>query len=78
MAYYEPSHLDLQCLQNHVFFCLALYKLRSFLCKRHYENLHLSIQCWDLTVLIFHRSSLGGVISSPNVESDACNVGKNF
>ena len=26
-AHYEPSHLDLQCLQNQLLLCLALYGL---------------------------------------------------
>ena len=30
MAHYEPSHLDLQCLQNQLLLCLALYRLKNF------------------------------------------------
>ena len=26
-AHYEPSHLDLQCLQNQLLLCLALYRI---------------------------------------------------
>ena len=32
-ALYEPSHLDLQCLQNQRLLCLALYSLTSSIYK---------------------------------------------
>ena len=36
--YYEPSHLDLQCLQIQLLLCLVLYELQQLARICHCEN----------------------------------------
>ena len=46
MAHYEPSHLDLQCLQIQLLLSLALYGLTAPCSQRRYQVLFFKIIVW--------------------------------
>ena len=74
MAYHEPSHLDLQCLQFQALLCLALYRLRNVMILNNRVLINIAVitvKLKESTKSRSHSKNADGMVNSADPEEQS-------